>query len=177
MVTHVVGIGKCTVTSDVSAVLVTYSLGSCIGVAIYDPGVRVGGLLHFMLPDSKIDPEKAKRIPGMFADTGIPMLFKTAYGLGLEKRRARVVVAGGSAILDESRRFDIGKRNYLALRNLFWKNNVLITAEDVGGCESRTLYLNIATGEVRVSYASGEVKVLMQGDAKGDVAGMSIGTP
>lgn len=64
------------ISNTPGTVLVTYSLGSCIAVAIYDPLVRVGGMLHFMLPDSELDPEKAQNNPFMFADTGIPSLFK-----------------------------------------------------------------------------------------------------
>jgi chemotaxis protein CheD len=135
------------VTADTHALLVTYSLGSCIGVALYDPVTRVGGMLHYMLPESIIDPDKARFKPAMFADTGIPVLFKAAYRLGLEKKRARIIVAGGSQILDESGTFNIGKRNYAALRKIFWKNNVLVSAEDVGGNVSRTLYLEINTGK------------------------------
>ena len=72
----VVGVSDMKVSDDSDAVLVTYSLGSCIGIAVWDSVVRVGGLLHFMLPDSTIDPAKAKKNPHMFADSGIPALFK-----------------------------------------------------------------------------------------------------
>lgn len=161
---EVVGIAEWRVSADPSARLVTYSLGSCIGLAIHDPIAKVGGLLHFMLPDSTIDREKAQRHPGMFADTGVPLLFRSAYSLGLDKRRVRVVVAGGSQILDDSGRFNIGKRNYAALRSLLWKNNVLITAQDVGGCQSRTLYLEVGTGKVWISEANRETKVLLNGE-------------
>ncbi len=78
----IVSIADMKVTKNPDDTLITYSLGSCIGVAIYDPFVKVGGLLHFMLPDSRIDPQKAQRNPWMFADTGIPSLFKEAYKLG-----------------------------------------------------------------------------------------------
>ena len=70
------------VSNDPRVTLVTYSLGSCIGVAIWDPTARVSGILHYMLPDSSISPEKAKTGPAMFADTGIPRLFRDAYALG-----------------------------------------------------------------------------------------------
>jgi chemotaxis protein CheD len=151
------------VSAKVGASLVTYSLGSCIGVAIYDPVVKVGGLLHFMLPESSIDKDKAAKNPYMFADTGIPAFFKAAYALGLKKSRVKVAVAGGGMILDDSGRFNIGKRNYTTLRNLFWKNNVLIDAEDVGGSDSRTVYLDMATGTVKVRYGNRTEKLLLNG--------------
>lgn len=146
----IVGIAEMQVTNDPEYTLITYSLGSCIGITLYDPVVRVGGILHFMLPDSKIDPQKAQKKPGMFADTGIPLLFKEAYRLGGEKRRMTLKVAGGSQIMDESGYFNIGTRNYMALRKIFWTNNVLITAEDIGGHVNRTLSIELSSGKVWV---------------------------
>ena len=78
----IVGVSDMKVSNDREAILITYSLGSCIGVAIYDSVARVGGLLHYMLPESGLDQEKARKNPYMFADTGIPALFKAAYKLG-----------------------------------------------------------------------------------------------
>jgi chemotaxis protein CheD len=154
----IVGIADMKVTNDPEVVLITYSLGSCIGVTVYDPLARVGGLLHFMLPDSAIDKEKAKKTPGMFADSGIPLLFREAYRLGAEKRRLQVKLAGGAQILDDSGFFNIGKRNYMALRKIFWMNNVLITSEEVGGDVNRTLSLELATGRVYVKTSGGGIK-------------------
>jgi len=92
----VVGIADLKCSNNKSDILVTYALGSCIAVAVYDPQLSVGGLLHYMLPDSTLDENKAKDCPGMFADTAIPLLFKSCYALGAEKRRMRVKVAGGA---------------------------------------------------------------------------------
>jgi len=146
----VVGVADMQVNNDPDCTLITYSLGSCIGVTLYDPVVKVGGLLHFMLPDSQIDLQKALRNPWMFADTGIPLFFKEAYKLGGEKRRMMVKVAGGSQIMDESGYFNIGKRNYMALRKIFWMNNVLVTTEDIGGNINRTLSIELSSGKVWV---------------------------
>jgi chemotaxis protein CheD len=142
----IVGVGDMKVANDPSAVLATYSLGSCIGVAVYDPEVRVGGLLHYMLPESKIDREKAQKNPFMFGDTGIPYLFKTAYQYGAKKNRMRVIVVGGAQILDQNDLFNIGKRNHALLRKMFWKNKVMIHYEEVGGTVNRTLKLEVGTG-------------------------------
>jgi chemotaxis protein CheD len=142
-----VGVGDMKVSNDPEVVLATYSLGSCIGLSIYDPLVRVGGILHYMLPESSLDRAKAKRNPYMFGDTGIPLLFKEAYRLGAKKGRMKVTIVGGAQILDQDGFFNIGKRNYLILRKMFWKNNVLIDFEDVGGTVNRTLKLEIGTGQ------------------------------
>jgi chemotaxis protein CheD len=149
----VVGVADMVVSEHPEEVLVTYSLGSCIGVAIYDPVVKVGGLLHYMLPDSTMDPEKARRMPAMFADSGIPSLFKQSYRLGAAKANLIVKVFGGAQILDENGVFNIGKRNYLALRKIFWKNNVMIAVEDVGGNVNRTVRLEIGTGRVSLKVS------------------------
>ena len=151
----VVGIGDCKVTDNPESVLVTYALGSCIAVMIHDPVARVGGLLHFMLPESGIDREKAQSRPFMFADTGIPMLFHSAYSKGAEKRRLVVSVAGGAQMMDEGGVFNIGKRNCLAMRKIFWKAGVILQAEDVGGTMSRTVRLEVGTGRVSL-HGAGE---------------------
>lgn len=143
---QVVDIAEFQVADDPRATLVTYSLGSCIGVAIWDPRARVGGMLHYMLPESSLSPDKATARPAMFADTGIPALFRATYELGAGKKNMIVKVAGGSQLLDDNGTFNIGKRNYIMLRKLSRKNGILIEAEDVGGSLSRTVRLRVAPG-------------------------------
>lgn len=149
----VVGISDFKVSNNKNDVLVTYALGSCIGVAVYDPVAGVGGLLHFMLPDSTLDQAKAQETPAMFADTGIPMLFKACYRLGADKKRMVVKVAGGASILDETNYFRIGQKNITALRKIFWKNNVMIDREDTGKNHNRTVRLSVSDGKVLVRTA------------------------
>ncbi len=144
----VVGIGEYAVSADPEATLVTYALGSCIAVAIFDPVSRIGGLLHYMLPDSSLDQEKAIQRPGMFADTGIPLLFQKAYQLGAVRSRIEVAVMGGAQVMDASETFNIGKRNHLALRKIFWKAGILVRSEDVGGTQSRTVRLELSNGRI-----------------------------
>lgn len=143
----IVGVADLKVSNDPLATIVTYSLGSCIGISIYDPVAKVGGLLHYMLPDSSIDKVKAKNNPSMFADTGIPRLFKTAYELYAKKQRMKVVIVGGGQVLDQKGFFNIGKRNFMELKKIFWKNNVISDFEDVGGNANRTVRLQISTGQ------------------------------
>lgn len=151
-----VDIADLKVSKDPGSTLITYSLGSCIGLAIYDPVAKVGGLLHYMLPEGSISPEKAAANPAMFCDTGVPKLFKDAYALGASKARLVVKAAGGSQLLDSNGTFNIGKRNYLALRKILWKNGVLIGKEDVGGSISRTLKLDLSNGLVTLKTRTGE---------------------
>jgi chemotaxis protein CheD len=156
---HVVDIADFAVADDRHQTLITYSLGSCIGVSIWDPEAAVGGMIHYMLPESSLSPEKAKANPAMFADTGIPALFRAAYEKGAVKKRLIVKVAGGSQLLDDNGTFNIGKRNYIALRKIFWKNGVLIDSENVGGSISRTLKLEVGTGRVTIKTRGKEVEL------------------
>lgn len=157
---QIVGVADMKVSNNPGESIITYSLGSCIGLVIYDPAVKVGGMLHYMLPDSSIDKQKAVARPYMFADSGIPRLFKTAYQLGAAKQRMKVYVAGGAEILDQQGFFNIGKRNYMALKKMFFKNKVMISSQDVGGNVNRTVRIEIATGDIYVKTSgSGEVKI------------------
>ncbi|MBI5083894.1 MAG: chemotaxis protein CheD [Acidobacteria bacterium] len=147
----VVGVGDCKVTGDPAAELVTYALGSCIAVAIWDPLSKVSGMLHFMLPDSAVDRlTNGRENPFRYADTGTPLLFQAAYRQGADKRRLVVRLAGGAAVVDDNGIFSIGKRNYAALRKLLWKAGVLIHGEEVGGSVSRTIRLEAASGRMLV---------------------------
>lgn len=146
-----VGIGEMQLSRDPSAMLITHGLGSCIGVAIYDPVARVGGLLHYMLPEVDQHEEKAAARPLMFGESGIPRLFRAAYAAGAVKNRIIVKIAGGASLIDAGGVFNIGKRNFLLARKLMWKNGVTIAAEDVGERMSRTVELEIDTGRVWVT--------------------------
>lgn len=156
----VVGVADLAVVSAPAAggEMVTYALGSCIGVTIYDPAVRVGGMLHFMLP-SAADAQRADQSPPMFGDTGIPLLFRSCYALGAVKERLIVCAAGGAEILNDDGTFRVGARNRTLLRKIFWKNNVLIHAEDTGGNHCRTMSLRLDDGSVEIR-SQGKVKRL-----------------
>jgi chemotaxis protein CheD len=156
----VVGISDIKCSSQPNDVIITYALGSCIAVVIYDPVTRVGGMLHFMLPDSTLDKVKAETTPAMFADTGIPLLFKSCYQLGAEKKRLIVKIAGGASILNDADYFRIGQKNITAMRKLFWKNNVMIKAEDTGKNCNRTVKLQLADGRCFVRSSGGAVEEL-----------------
>jgi len=131
--------------------LVTHALGSCLGLMVYDPIEQIGGLLHAMLPLSKINRDKAEANPFMFVDTGVPELFRTLYAMGGKKNRLVVKAAGCASPLGKNEMFKIGERNFTVLKKLLWKNNVLLENDAVGGTISRTIYFKLATGSVIVS--------------------------
>lgn len=149
--TVVVGVGDCKVTDDPCAELITYALGSCIAISIWDPVARVAGMLHFMLPDSAVDRTNGGRgAPCRYADTGTPLLFRAAYDRGAEKKRLIVRVAGGAAVFDDGGFFNIGQRNLAAVRKILWKAGVLVHGEEVGGSVSRTVRLSNADGRLLI---------------------------
>jgi chemotaxis protein CheD len=148
----IVGVADMKISAQCDDVLVTHALGSCLGVVAYDPQAGVGGMLHVMLPQSSINPEKAQTNPCMFVDTGLTAFFQGLYDAGAAKGRLKVKVAGGGSInCDGTDRFAIGKRNCVMLKKLLWQNGVLITAEDTGGTFARTMYLEIGTGRTWLS--------------------------
>jgi len=146
----IINVSDAKVSGNLSDVLVTYSLGSCIGVCLYDPATNVGGMLHYQLPDSKMDPDRARGKPFMFADTGMRVLVEKLVSMGAKKKRMQIRIAGGASMDTGPKGFDIGKRNHLAFRKIMWKNGMFVDAEDVGGVSPRNVYMDIADGTVMV---------------------------
>ncbi len=165
----VVGMADCRIGEGEGRVLVTYALGSCIGLTVYDPVAAVGGMLHFMLPDSTIDSVRGRDNPYMFADTGIPLLLNQVCGRGASKRRLVAHAVGGAQIMDQENVFEIGKRNYLALRRILWKAGLLLQGEAVGGMNSRTVRLDTGTGRVWFHEAGTEKELHAPRPQKGGV--------
>lgn len=146
----IVGVAELAVTNQSAAVLSTYALGSCIGVVAYDPIARAAGLLHLMLPDSALAPEKAQRQPAMFADTGIPALFNSLAGVRAQRGRTALFLAGGASVLSGPDSFQIGERNAVAVRRTLSVYGCRIAGMELGGFVNRTLHLSLATGELTV---------------------------
>ena len=161
-VDRIVGVADVKVSNTPGERLITYALGSCLGIVVYDPVVAGAGMLHVMLPTGTIDESKMKDKPAMFVDSGVPLLFKECYKLGAKKERMHVRVAGGAhaGAREEDDRFQIGKRNMIALRKLLWKNGVLVHAHDTGGVQtSRTMWVDVTTGEVTLKINGAESKL------------------
>jgi chemotaxis protein CheD len=151
-----IGVGDMHISNDPNTTLVTYSLGSCLGVIVYDPIAKVGGLLHAMLPEGKMESHTQGFNPHKYVDTGIPLLFTESYKLGAKKNRLVITVAGGAHVLDDSGYFNIGKRNITTLRKMFWKNSIMIDKEHIGGTLSRTVRINLINGEVSIKLGGGK---------------------
>jgi chemotaxis protein CheD len=164
-VEHVVGISELALSAEPGDSLITYSLGSCVGLALHDPVAGVGGLLHALMPNSSADPEKAERLPAMYADTGARALLQAMFDLGASRRSLVAYVAGAASQLDTQGLFRIGERNHAVVRKVLWKNGILIAAEDVGGSASRTVTLDVGTGRFAVK-SGGSTYVLTPSQAR-----------
>lgn len=154
MNTLTVGIGDWAVSTNPEDTIKTYALGSCIAVIILDVKIGMAGMIHIALPDSTIDPDKAKSLPGYFADTGLPLMIEEMKRLGAMRAHVRVKIAGGATVMDDKGIFDIGKRNLLAAKRILWKSSLGAIAEDTGGDISRTVTVRVINGETTISSGS-----------------------
>lgn len=143
-----VGIGEIAISTDPDSILVAPNLGSCLGISIYDSKLKIGGLIHCLLPLSKSDLVKAKEKPCTYVDTGVTHLLEILFAKGAKKQDLNLVVAGGASINDQNNVFEIGKKNITVLRKILWKNDILIKAQDVEANYSRTISLHVGSGEV-----------------------------
>jgi chemotaxis protein CheD len=139
--------------------LLTHALGSCIGVMLYDDLSKIAGMLHFQLPSAASNPDRAAENPTMFADTGMTMVLGQMQQLGANTRRLRVRLAGGAEMLNDAKIFNIGRRNYAAIRKILWQTGLLVECEDVGGRQPRTVRMDVANGAVTIK-SNGEVRSL-----------------
>lgn len=146
----VIGVGDMAASNNMQVILSTYALGSCIGVIAYDAAIKTGGILHLMLPESTISPEKAAKQPAMFADSGLPLFFKQLHGMKAERSRMRIFVAGGASVISGSDPFKIGERNTKATMDYLSKNGYTVVRTEVGGSVNRTIHLELNTGTVNM---------------------------
>ena len=155
----VVGVGDLAVSNSAQAVLSTYALGSCVGVAAYDSVLKVGGILHVMLPDSRLSPEKASAQPAMFADTGLRQFFEQLFAFGARPERIQLFVAGGAAVMAGADPFRIGARNADATLDFLSRHGFAVECSDIGGTFNRTLHLKLADGHLtmKTPYAEHQV--------------------
>ncbi len=151
-----VGIAQCHFSEGNDIILVAPHLGSCVGVGIYAPSLKISGMVHCLLPLSKSDEGKAAENPYMYVDTGVTKLISIFLEKGATKKELQIYVAGGASINDVNGVFEIGKKNFTVLRKLLWKNSLLIKGEHVGGQTSRSIFLDAATGKAQVKVA-GEI--------------------
>lgn len=132
-------------------ILISYGLGSCIGISLYDPQTKIGGLLHIMLPDST--QSRANENRAKFVDTGIPDMLNELMRKGASKARLVAKLAGGSQMFAFANASDImrvGFRNALASKEILKKLSIPVVGEDTGGNYGRTVQIDLSTGVYKV---------------------------
>jgi chemotaxis protein CheD len=150
-----IDVGELHVSNDSTQTLLTYALGSCIGLAVHDVRMKVGGLAHIQLPDSPKEWNSRPEGVWAYADRAIPELFNRLYAYKANRRDLRIVMAGGASILDATNFFQIGRKNYLSVKKLLWRDGYIASAEATGGTEWRTMRLEIGTGRVEIQTPNG----------------------
>ena len=148
-------------SSNPAETLVAFSIGSGIGITIFDPVAVLGGILNLILPNSsRIKSVNSEKYQYMFADTGIPAFIETLSDLGAKPQNMKVVIAGGAQILDQTGVFNIGQRNYKATKSTLSAYNLAIQYEAIGGIHSRTLRLDIGSGYSFIDFfGQKEIKI------------------
>jgi chemotaxis protein CheD len=139
------------VSNDPTALLVTQSMGSCIGVSVYDPESHVGGMMHSMLPSSVIHRSQATQAtsrPCMFVDTGLPTLLDAVCALGAEKNRLIVTIAGAAQFLKSSPILNVAEKTASTVQDLLNQAGIQSHVVECGGQYCRTLSLDIGTGSL-----------------------------
>lgn len=126
--------------------LITYALGSCIGLCFYESRLRLGALLHIMLP---LNMETGRTHPMKYADTGIKETLKQLEARGASKSRLTVKIAGGAKMFEVSGSSlgNIGQRNIESVHTILRREGIPLLAERVGGTVARTLLFDVGTGQ------------------------------
>jgi chemotaxis protein CheD len=133
--------------------MMTIGLGSCIGLTMYDPNIRLGAMVHIMLPESSGRMDR----PGKYVDTAVPLLVKELVALGCKNRSIIAKIAGGASMFEYfGTNLNIGERNAAKIRILLKEHNIQLGAEDVGGKVGRSVtFLPSNDGKVSIRRADG----------------------
>lgn len=147
-----VGMSQIEVSAIQDTILLAPGLGSCIGLAIYDPVKKIAGMAHIVLPDSEKVAKDSEPL-GKYANTAVPELFKKLLSLGANKKDFIIKIAGGSQMFNfkqESNVLNIGTRNIIAVKTALTKEGAIILKADTGGNKGRTFKLDAKTGKFSV---------------------------
>ena len=142
-------------------VITTLGLGSCIGLTMYDPVTKIGGMVHYMLPDST--QVRNNENIAKFADTGIDELLKRVVAAGASRQRLVAKIAGGAKMFETtgvSAIGNIGARNAEAAKQILKQKGIRLIAEDTGLNYGRTVELHCETGEFHIKAVGKPVKVI-----------------
>ena len=140
-----VGIGDCKIASN-PHILVTYSLGSCVAIVLYEPRIKTAALIHALLPEPKNSCDNSYK----YVKTAVPKAVEELENKGIQKRRLIASIVGGASILKSTMSMLIGKRNVETAKSMLKTHGIKLVAEDTGGSHSRSVYFDVATGKLFV---------------------------
>lgn len=132
--------------------LITYALGSCIGVAFYDPMIKLGALLHIMLPEKNMADSNVFK----YADSGVKETLRKLQAFGAMKGRLVCKIAGGAKMFEmkgPGGLGNIGERNAQNVKRVLMAEGLRVSSEDTGANYARTMSLDVATGRVCIRSA------------------------
>lgn len=146
------------VSSKAGTVLVAPSLGSCIGLAFYDPDSKIAAMAHIVLPDSAKVVKENESL-GKYADTAVPEMLNKIISMGAKKNRLIVKMAGGAQMFNLQKGaniLNIGLRNAVAVKAALSKEGLSVTKADTGGNKGRTFKLDVQSGYFSVKIIGQE---------------------
>ena len=138
--------------------LITYALGSCVGLCLYDGVMGVAGMSHILLPESSLCPSDANFMK--FADTAVPALIQRMEKAGASRTRIVAKMAGGARLFGGNTGINIGERNVLAVKEQLSKFRIPLVAEDTGRDYGRTVEFFANDGAINIKTALRGVKTL-----------------
>lgn len=146
--------------AQLTGILKTTGLGSCVGVTLFDPKTRIAGMAHVMLPSSDIAKEGNLNI-AKYADTALPDMIARMEKLGAAISRMEAKMAGGAQMFAFSNNNDtmrIGPRNVESCKEMLSRYKIPIRAEDTGGNYGRTIEFDCSTGKLMIRSVQHGVK-------------------
>lgn len=140
-------------------ILISYALGSCVGVCLYDPGKKLAGMVHIVLPDPESGTDRSN--PYKYASSGIESLIQEMETLGARRRRMTAKIAGGANMFKGAGgKWEIGKQNVAAVRKFLEKMNIPVVAEDTGRDYGRTIIFSVEDGSLEIRTVRHITKVI-----------------
>ena len=139
--------------------IVTYALGSCVGICLYDSSSKVGGLAHIMLPNSLTGTQPINKMK--YADSAIPELIRQMEQKGAIRRNLVAKIAGGAQMFEgnsNSRIAQIGKSNTQAVKEVLQSQNIYLKSEDTGANYGRSVFMNLENGSVTIKSVGNKIK-------------------
>lgn len=146
---HIIGIADMKIARG-TGTLITYALGSCIGICLYDPMIKLGGMVHIMLPESL---SSNNQNIFKYADTGIRETLRKMEVFGGQRQRMVCKIAGGAKMFEVQATGplgNIGERNAVSTKSILRTEGIKLLKEDTGGNYARTLSFDVSTGMAKI---------------------------